>query len=109
MEERKRKRAEEKAEENVKAKSAKLDHLTYMELWEEAKRKRMILKKHCGGDCELYFRLRNVIHFKMHDKYWRTVANLGMRPGMFGYPTGNRYMMECSLEAVTEVAEELNA
>lgn len=109
MEDRKRKRAEDKPEEREETKVAKLDHLSYTELWEEAKKKRIELKKHCGGDTEMYNRFRNVIHYKMSEKYWSTVGRIGMRPGMFGHPTGNRYMMECSLEAVTEVAEELNA
>lgn len=108
MEERKRKRAEEKTEERVEAKFPKLDHLSYAELWEEAKKKRMILKKHIGAG-EEYNKLRNVINYNMTNKYWSTIARVGMRDGMFGHPAGNRYMLECGLEAVNEALEELNA
>ena len=101
MEERKRKREEDKAEESTEAKLPKRTNLSMADLWEEAKRKRAILKS-LIADREEYNKLRNVIAYNTSYKYWSAVS-------LAGYRLGNHYMMECSLEAVTEVFEELNA
>lgn len=101
MEERKRKREENKTEDSTEAKSPRRTNLSYEELWEEAKKKRTILKRHIK-DREEYNRLRNVIQYNIAHKYWNAVALAGRR-------LGNHYMMEVSLEAHIEAVEELNA
>lgn len=101
MEERKRKREEDKAEESTEAKSPRRTNLSYEELWEETKRIRAILKSHIT-DIEEYNKLRNLIDYNRIQKYWNAVALTGNR-------LGNHYMMEVSLEAHIEAVEELNA